>query len=73
MAVAVTITFDDLDIPAARIALCQKWGLTPVNNANAKQALILYVKSVIGEYNANVAIAADTQSAIAAANALVIT
>lgn len=65
----VNFVFQDADLAAIIPILCQAWGL-PVSNANAKQAIILYLKDLYTKNKGNADALAAAQSANAAAAAV---
>ena len=59
--VVVTLTIAEADVPAAEKALCSRFDLEPINGANAKLALQMWVKElVVAEKRREQAIAEPT-------------
>lgn len=54
---SITLTIPDAELPRVRAALCTAAGLSD-SNANAKQAVINWVKTTVREVEYNAAVAA---------------
>lgn len=72
---SITLNIDNVDLPTLRDELCNWAGLAP-SNANAKQAIVIFIKKVhtdAARLAAQIQANAELAAAEATANAITIT